>query len=100
MNCVICNRELSLISGHHLIPRTCHHKKKVKKEFARETLIEKINLCQPCHDQIHTIFTVKELERFYNNQLIIKSHPEMIKFISWIENKPMNFRLKVRRRAK
>ena len=100
MNCILCDRELSLISRHHLIPRSRRHNKKVKKEFAKKILTKKIDLCRPCHDQINNIFTEKKLERIYNNLPDIKSHPEISKFISWIKNKPINFRLKVARPSK
>lgn len=100
MNCVLCDRELLQISKHHLIPRSRHHNKKIKKKFNKEILSLKINLCRPCHDQIHAVFTEKQLERFYNDPLTIKSYPEMSKFIAWIKNKPIDFRLKVIRSTK
>ena len=100
MNCLLCDRELLQISKHHLIPRSRHHNKRVKSKLNGEILNLKMNLCRPCHDQIHTVFTEKQLERLYNDPLKIKFYPEISKFISWIKNKPINFRLKVVRPAR
>src|ERR1044071_2979259 len=94
--CAICEREETL-TRHHLIPRTRHHNKRNKREFDRETVKETIGLCQPCHSQIHTLFTEKELEREWNTIEQIKSHPDVERFIAWIAGKPKGFRLRVRR---
>jgi hypothetical protein len=99
MNCLLCDRENLQISKHHLIPRS-RHNKRVKRKLNEEMLNLKMNLCRPCHDQIHTVFTEKQLEQLYNDPIKIKFHPEISKFISWIKNKPINFRLKVVRPAK
>lgn len=87
--CEMCDREVDETSQHHLIPQTRHSNKKNKKLFDRKEVKErKVDLCQPCHSKIHSVFTEKELERTYNTLEIIQSHPEIVKFIVWIQKHP------------
>jgi 5-methylcytosine-specific restriction endonuclease McrA len=95
-SCALCGREERL-TRHHLIPRTRHRNKRNKREFDRETVKETIGLCQPCHSQIHTLFTEKELEREWNTIEKIRSDPDVQRFVAWIVNKLRGFRLRVRR---
>lgn len=97
MHCICCGRAITEISKHHLIPRSRHHNKKVKRDFARTKLQQTISICRACHEQIHTIFSEKELGRHYNQIDNMLSHPAMVKFAAWIKNKPLNFKLKVKR---
>jgi len=78
MHCSCCGRAITQISKHHLIPRSRHHNKKVKHNFARTSLQQIASICEPCHNQIHAVFTEKELERNHYNLENIKSHPEII----------------------
>ena len=73
---------------HHLIPRTRHNNKRVKRSYSRETLNRTVPLCPACHRQIHRSLTEKELEREYNTVEALLSHPEISRFARWIERKP------------
>ena len=87
--CELCKREIKETTAHHLIPKTRHKNKKNKKMFSRITVKEnKIDLCRPCHDNIHANFTEKELERDYNTIEDLAIHPTIAKFTDWIQNKP------------
>lgn len=88
--CACCKRYITQLSKHHLIPRTLHHKKKIKKEFDRVQLNHAINLCNPCHNQIHSLFTEKELGRQYYSLELIMANSDMMKFAAWIKNKPQS----------
>jgi hypothetical protein len=85
--CALCERENVDVTGHHLIPRM-RHNKKVKREMTSEERNTKVPLCRPCHDQIHALFTEKELEREHNTIEKLKNLPEVQKFIAWIAKKP------------
>jgi protein-arginine kinase len=74
------------MSKHHLIPRTLHKRKSVKKKLDSEERNKKISICQPCHSKIHSVFTEKELEREYNTLEKLQAHPEIAKFIKWVRN--------------
>ncbi len=94
--CAICGRE-DVLTRHHLIPRTRHHNKRNKRLFAREQVRTTVGLCQPCHAQIHALFTEKQLEREFNTLDALTATPAMRTFIEWIREKPPGFKLQTRK---
>lgn len=74
--CSICNRQLHEIHAerHHLTPR-CKDGK------------ESIIVCVDCGNQIHKLFTIKELEYKYNTLELLLAHPNIQTWIRWIKNK-------------
>ena len=94
--CAICGREETL-TRHHLIPRTRHPNKRNKREFDRVTVKRIVGVCRPCHSQIHTLLTEKELEREYATVERLRTHGELMKFAEWIANKPRGFRCRARK---
>jgi len=80
MLCPICNRPLTgdYIQEHHLIPKTFK---------GRET----ISLHKICHQKLHATFTEREMLHTYNNIESILSHPEIQKFIQWVQNKSIDY---------
>ena len=93
--CAICQREETL-TRHHLIPRTRHHNKRNKREFPRAEVKATVGICRPCHSQIHTLLSEKELEREWNTVEKLRAHPEIAKFAEWIRSKPRGFKPQVR----
>jgi hypothetical protein len=51
-----------------------------------------------CHRAIHAALTNKELERGYASAAALRSHPEIAKFIAWVEGKDPDFHAPTRRR--
>lgn len=94
--CAICGRTETL-TRHHLIPRTRHHNKRTKRDFARIQVQEVVRICRPCHTQIHALLTEKELERDFNSIDKLRAHPGLAKFAAWIRRRPCG--LKVRSRT-
>lgn len=92
--CAICRREETL-TKHHLIPRTRHHNKRNKREFARKLVRRTVGICRPCHSQIHAVLTEKQLERDWNTVELLLAHPEVAKFATWISTKPSGFKPQV-----
>jgi hypothetical protein len=91
-HCELCGRAVSMLTRHHLIPRTGHSNKRNKRDFAREDVKKRIAwFCRPCHNQIHALFTEKTLEREYNTLESLQTHPEIAKFVAWIQKKPHGF---------
>lgn len=84
-------------SKHHLIPKTRHKNKKNKKNFTREEVHEQIDVCRPCHDQIHTLFNEKELEYEFNTIEKLKMDERIQKWIKFIRSKPEGFRVQHRK---
>ena len=75
--CELCDRTCPKLTVHHLIPR--QHTKRKKQDVGPTT-----DICQPCHKQIHALFTNKELAADLNSVDKLKSHPRMEKFLAWI----------------
>jgi hypothetical protein len=91
--CELCGREVSLLTRHHLIPRTRHANKRNKREFDRTEVKKRIAwFCRPCHNHIHALFSEKVLEREFNTLDLLASHPEVVRFVTWIQKKPDGFR--------
>ena len=86
--CGLCGRVVERRTRHHLIPRSRHGNKRVKRLFSREELHRTVPLCSACHRQIHRTLTEKELEREYNTVEALLSHPDIFRFVRWIERKP------------
>lgn len=79
--CPLCNRlmiEGPTTDRHHLIPKSLGG----EDQF----LIHKI-----CHRKIHSLFSEKELQKKFNNWEILKTHPDIEKFIKWVAKKPIDF---------
>lgn len=87
--CELCRRAVDEVTKHHLIPRTRHKNKKNKKDFSRDDVRGRlVYLCRPCHKQIHTVLTNKELERDYNTLEALRTRPEIRAFCTWIAKRP------------
>lgn len=75
--CELCNRSVSIITKHHLIPL-----EKGGKKF------KTLSLCTTCHKQIHALFTNRELATYYYNLEALKTDNKIIKFLKFVENIP------------
>lgn len=75
--CELCNRSVSIITKHHLIPL-----EKGGKKF------ETLSLCKTCHTQIHALFTNRELATHYYSLEALKRDTKIIKFLKFVENIP------------
>ena len=87
--CPICQRELidgDSIDEHHLIPKT--HGKRNKRAYTKTNLII---LHKVCHNKIHSVFSTKELLKTFNTIEKIKAHPEIKKFVEWVQKKEPEF---------
>jgi len=93
--CALCERPERL-TRHHLVPRCRHHNKRNKREFDRATVQQTVGLCRPCHNQLHALFTEKELERELHAVTELRRHPEVARFVEWIRTKPLGFRVPAR----
>lgn len=80
--CPLCDRELEErdANEHHLIPA---HKGGAKGPTVRLHVF--------CHNKVHSVFTNSELAKSYNTVEALRTHVEIQKFVSWVENKPSNY---------
>lgn len=91
MSCELCGRAGVELTRHHLIPRTRHTNKRAKRQTTREERQQTIGLCRPCHNQIHALFTAKQLERDFPTLSLLAAHPGVARFVEWIREKPPGF---------
>jgi len=87
--CQLCDRAIPQIlrDAHHLIPKS------------RGGVVT-VSLHRSCHKQVHALFTESELEKNYSSIQALRSHPEMARFIEWIQDKPSDFNPPTKRSRK
>lgn len=86
LECPICLHDWPRkeLTRHHLIP---------KSRKGRDTVL----ICQPCHKQIHAVFTEKELERNYHTIETLLEAEEFRSWVAWIRKRRPNRRIRVRK---
>lgn len=84
--CELCNRNVSIITKHHLIPL-----QKGGRKF------ETLSLCPTCHQQIHALFTNRELAAYYYTLESLKRNSRIIKYLGFIENFPGDLHFTVKK---
>ena len=99
--CELCGRHVSALTTHHLIPRTRHSNKRNKKLFDREEVKNRtIDVCRPCHKNIHAVLSNKDLERRYNTLATLKAHPDIVRFSEWVATRPGDAHIRVRTKVR
>jgi len=95
--CLLCLRDGVNVTKHHLIPKTTHTNKKVKKKYSSEEMNEGIMICRPCHSNIHALYTEKELLAKYTTLDSLQSDDGVVKFSKWVSDKPSDLKTKNKR---
>ena len=82
MICPLCDRDIDPGDGddHHLVPKQKGGKKG-----------DVVHLHRFCHTKIHSIFTNGELKKTYSTVTALRQHPEIEKFVLWVQGKPSGF---------
>jgi hypothetical protein len=89
--CELCRRLVPL-TRHHLIPKALHNKPYVQKQFAKsERITATLWVCRACHNQIHRLFSEKELALTYNSREALLSDERLQTFVAWLASKPPGF---------
>lgn len=97
MLCELCGRDVDATMKHHLIPRTRHKNKRIKRDSTLEQRRQTVNLCQPCTRQIHTVLSEKELADRYNTLEALWEHSVISRFLIWLRKKPNHFHIKAKK---
>jgi hypothetical protein len=91
--CRLCERDNQRLTEHHLIPRA-RHNKKVKRELESAERNRTVDICRPCHSQIHDLFTNKQLEREFNTIELLKAEESVQTWIKWVRKRNVGLELK------
>lgn len=84
-HCALCERPLGRrIEWHHLVPRS---------QGGRET----VALHPICHRAIHAGASNAELARRYARVEALRARPDLVRFLSWVADKPADFHAPTRR---
>ncbi|GAE37079.1 HNH endonuclease [Halalkalibacter akibai] len=75
--CQLCERDEVELTLHHLTP---------KEEGGNH--LPTVEICIPCHKQIHALYTNKELAIRLMSLERLKDDEELKKFIKWIKKQP------------
>lgn len=84
--CSLCEREVSSLTEHHLIP----------KEYGGKNLSTAM-LCIPCHKQIHALFTNKELVTKLNSINKLKSNEKILRYLNFIKKHPGDSHISIKK---
>ena len=96
--CVMCEREVPEIMVHHLVPKTTHKNKRVRKMFpTKEERSATIDTCRDCHKTIHAHVKEKKLALEYYSLELLMQHEGIRKFVDWIRTKPFKGKVQVSR---
>jgi len=80
------------LTRHHLIPKALYDKTYVQKRYARsERITATLWVCRACHNQIHRLFSEKELALTYNHREALLSDERLRSFVAWLASKPAGF---------
>lgn len=83
MICELCGCE-DVYDFHHLIPRCLHKKKWFKKRYTKDEMNFGINVCKCCHKTIHRLIPDnKDLGKLFNTLRLLRSQPDIAKYIDW-----------------
>jgi hypothetical protein len=87
MKCELCGRFIlpEDRSKHHLIPKSLGGGNGPT-----------VTLHEVCHKQIHALFDEKTLCNHLNTMKAIKANYNIQRFIKWIQNKPIDFKVKAK----
>jgi hypothetical protein len=64
-----------------------------RRKMARRGLRERdpdrtVDLCRPCHSNVHASLSNGDLERGYDSLEALSAHPDVSKFTEWVKDKP------------
>lgn len=86
--CELCGRDDLELEMHHLIARAMHRKPRAERFFTKQEMRTRIAwLCAECHDQIHSLFSERELSFELNTVERLLEREEVLRFIQYVRKK-------------
>ncbi|CAM3988245.1 HNH endonuclease [Deinococcus frigens] len=89
--CALCGRAAPQLTEHHLIPRS-----QGRRRGARVCELPTVMLCGPCHRFLHRTFSNAELAQDYSAVGTLLEHPDVRRFVAWIQKQPASRGVRVR----
>ena len=91
----MCKREtpIKLAENHHLIPRGIAKRNKYVDLPQLEKGKEAVSVSCTCGDQLHQLFTDKELAENYNTLEKLLANEKVQNWIKWIQKKQDDFNI-------
>ena len=80
--CTLCERDLNC-TFHHLIPKSTHKTKAIRKRYSREERSRGIWVCRMCHNAIHTFIPNRMLAMEYNTARALLEHEDIHRYLQW-----------------
>ncbi len=76
--CELCDRLVVKVTKHFIIP-----------DLRRKAKGPTADLCLPCHEKLHSLFTNRELIRICHDGTLrdLRGTPQVNKFIKWLRSK-------------
>lgn len=92
--CELCGRAVGRerLTRHHLLPRAQTRRMR-RRKMARRELKERdpgrtVDLCRPCHSNVHASLSNGDLGRGYYSLEALSTHPDVSRFTEWVRDKP------------
>ena len=92
--CELCGRTVGResLTRHHLLPRAQARRMR-RRRMARRALRRRdpgitVDLCRPCHRNVHTSLSNGDLGRHYDRLEALSAHPDVRRFTEWVRDKP------------
>lgn len=89
--CELCDRACPKLTVHHLIPR----------QYAKRKTLgvgPMIDICPPCHKQVHVLFDNKRLAMELNSADKLRATPELQTFLRWVSKQDPKKTIRTHRR--
>jgi len=92
--CELCGRPVGQdhLTRHHLLPRAQARRMR-RRKMARRELKERdpgrtVDLCRPCHRNVHASLSNGDLGRGYDSLEALSTHLSVLRFADWVRDKP------------
>lgn len=94
VRCALCEREVSRLTLHHLVPREeeDHAGRKSLNGVPSPRLAE---VCSACHRQVHALYDNGRLARELSSVERLRDEPDMRRFLSWVRRQDPERRVRV-----
>jgi len=80
--CALCERQVSDLSAHHLVPRS-------------QGGAVVVDLCSTCHKTLHSFFTNRTLAKKLSTLEALRKNPKIKQYLLWVRKQP-DRRIRVR----